>query len=350
MILPLLLSLAHAAEVPEDLSTPPELADADGWVQLSSGEWLYGELLRMRNRDFSFDSDKMNKQVVDWKDVDVIYVSRSMEWMLEDRSELVGPGVLTGDTLQVRTADGVVSVPRGEVAGIVPGGRRELSHWGLHMDAAFGGWWGNTDQLTLNGFNRLYREDAVRIWNLGYEFALARNDGEATVNRHRLFSNFNLFINGGFFIIPYAADAYHDPFQNIRIRTTLGSGVGWRDFASNDFEYFANGSVLYQYLDPFGNEDNSDPHGFGTQFEGGYIWDITGDVTWELSWATTVIWTRLGDTSHRGRMVWDIDITDAFSVFAAATYWRVEEPRTNPDGTTPRSDDVEVAMGFALDL
>ncbi len=350
MLLALLLSLAQAAELPTDLSAPPEKADADGWVRLSSGEWLHGELKRMRRRDLTYDSDKLDNQVLDWSDVEVLWCSRSMEWMLEDRTALVGPGVLDGDTLQVRTDGGIVEVPRSDLAGIVPGGRRELSHWSLHMDAAMAGWWGNTDQITLNSANLLAREDATTYWRLGYDLALGRNDGVATVNRHRLFSDMNLFINERFYIIPYAAEAYHDPFQNIRLRVTAGAGVGWRGFSSDDFEYFASIAMVYQYLLTFGNEDTANPNGAGTRFEGGFIWDITGDITWATSWMTTLIYTRIGDTFHRGNTRWSIDVTHALSLYLDFTFMRVENPRLDADGGRPQSNDFAATTGFALDL
>ena len=48
---------------------PPPLPDEFDWIQLTSGEWLKGEIKRLYERKLEFDSVKLDLQEFDWKDV-----------------------------------------------------------------------------------------------------------------------------------------------------------------------------------------------------------------------------------------------------------------------------------------
>ena len=50
----------------------PAMPTEYDWVQLSSGEWLKGELISMYREELEFDSDELGLLVLDWDDV-VVY-------------------------------------------------------------------------------------------------------------------------------------------------------------------------------------------------------------------------------------------------------------------------------------
>ena len=48
---------------------PPPPPDEFDWVQLTSGEWLKGEIVDLYRKELAFDSDELDLQVLDWEDV-----------------------------------------------------------------------------------------------------------------------------------------------------------------------------------------------------------------------------------------------------------------------------------------
>lgn len=47
----------------------PEFPDKFDWIQLTSGEWLKGEFKVLYEDKLQFDSDELDLQKIDWKDV-----------------------------------------------------------------------------------------------------------------------------------------------------------------------------------------------------------------------------------------------------------------------------------------
>lgn len=62
------LLLISTAVMPDNTTWKPIVAEFD-WVQLTSGEWLKGEIKSMYNESVEFDSDKLNLLRIDLQDV-----------------------------------------------------------------------------------------------------------------------------------------------------------------------------------------------------------------------------------------------------------------------------------------
>ena len=48
---------------------PPPNPTALDWIRMSSGEWLAGEILVLRDDDFEFDSEDLDGLTLDWRDI-----------------------------------------------------------------------------------------------------------------------------------------------------------------------------------------------------------------------------------------------------------------------------------------
>ncbi|MBW1907657.1 MAG: hypothetical protein JRJ24_20675, partial [Deltaproteobacteria bacterium] len=53
-----------------------QFGDTYDWLRLTSGEWLKGELKRMREDEVEFDSDKLDLLEFDWEKVDQLHSQR----------------------------------------------------------------------------------------------------------------------------------------------------------------------------------------------------------------------------------------------------------------------------------
>ena len=47
----------------------PDTSGGFDWIELTSGEWLKGEIKSMQNDKLEFDSDKLGLLTLDWEDV-----------------------------------------------------------------------------------------------------------------------------------------------------------------------------------------------------------------------------------------------------------------------------------------
>jgi hypothetical protein len=122
-----------------------KFGDTYDWLRLTSGEWLKGELKRMREDAIEFDSDKLDLLEFDWEKVDQLHSPRINTYVFDGKVDVVGRGVVTKDQVLVETAEGVESYPRSTLLSIVQGEPKERNWWSTRLSAGFSGSVGNTN-------------------------------------------------------------------------------------------------------------------------------------------------------------------------------------------------------------
>ncbi|MEM9075179.1 MAG: hypothetical protein AAGE52_42165, partial [Myxococcota bacterium] len=146
-----------------------EFGDTFDWLRLSSGEWLKGEFQWMRDDQFGFDSADLDLVTDDWEKVARLHAPRVHTYAFLDGTDLIGRAVITPDQIIIETVDGVVTMPRSELLGVIDGGRRERDFWYLRLGVGFSSSIGNTSQGSLNGNFELGRADQRSVAKLTYD-------------------------------------------------------------------------------------------------------------------------------------------------------------------------------------
>ena len=57
------------AEMQDEWKPPPPMPSKFDWIQLTSEEWLKGEILAMYDEELEFDSDELDELTLDWDDI-----------------------------------------------------------------------------------------------------------------------------------------------------------------------------------------------------------------------------------------------------------------------------------------
>ena len=70
---------ALAAEKEESWQPPPPMPDDFDWVQMTSGEWLKGEIIAMYGDVLEFDSDEFDLQSLDLDDIQQVRSAQVMQ-------------------------------------------------------------------------------------------------------------------------------------------------------------------------------------------------------------------------------------------------------------------------------
>ena len=89
LIAALLISVDAAAE---EEGAEPFVPPADGfdWVQLTSGEWLKGEIIALYDDELRFDSEILDTLEIDIEDIGDIFGRRPFAVGLQDYGTIVG--------------------------------------------------------------------------------------------------------------------------------------------------------------------------------------------------------------------------------------------------------------------
>jgi hypothetical protein len=333
-----------------------EFGDTFDWVQLVSGEWIKGNIARMRNDKMEFDSDKLDMLYLDFADVSLVHSPQVNTYVFDDRASATGPAVITAEHVIVQTEEGTKTFPRSELESIIEG-ERERDWWSMKLRFGLTLNRGNTDQLTYDINFNTRREDRLTLLDLNYNATFGRTGGVQNVNRQLGEFLFNVFLGSRWWVTPAFGQLFNDRFQNIQFRATpaAGAGVHIIDMANVKWDFMTG--IGYQYLnalDPVaGNNPQNDAF---IPFYTYWDFDITGDIDLTLSWLTNLVVTTIGNTNHTGKADLAIELTSILDLDIAFLFLRTEDP-LQPAVTDPANpptpiekNDYQLVVGISLEL
>jgi len=333
-----------------------DFGDTFDWVQMVSGEWIKGNVERMRDDTLEFDSDKLDMQNLDFSDVALVHSPQVNTYVFDDRISATGRAIITADQVIIETKDeGTKVFPRSELESIVEG-ERERDWWSMKLRFGLTLNRGNNDQLTYNIDFNTRREDRMTLLDLNYNATFGRTDGVQNVKRHLGEGIFNVFLGSRWWVTPAFGQLFNDTFQNIHFRATPAAGAGVHLVDKPKVEWDFQTGVGYQYLkyeDVSLTPDTKNPQNdvFIPLFTY-WDFDITGDIDLTLSWLTNLVVTTIGNTNHTGKADLSIELTSVIDLDVAFLYFRTEDPPppADPDGPPVDKNDYQLVVGISVEL
>ena len=337
-----------------------QFGDTFDWVQMSSGEWVKGNIERMRDDTMEFDSDDLDMLYLDFADVVIVHSPQVNTYVFDDRISATGKAVITEELVIVQTADeGTKTFPRSELESIVEG-EREKDWWSMKLRFGLTLNKGNTDQLTYDIKFSTRREDRLTLLDLSYESSFGQTDGTQNVNRHLGEAAFQVFLGSRWWVTPAFGQLFNDRFQNIQFRATPAAGAGVHIIDVPNVAWDFQTGVGYQYLRYTSDADPTLENPQSDAFIPLYTYwdfDITGDIDLTLSWLTNLVVTTIGNTNHTGKADLAIELTSILDLDIAFLFLRTEQP-AQPAPTTPpdppatpiEKNDYQLVVGISLEL
>jgi YD repeat-containing protein len=343
---------APAAAQESQRWAPPEPAESRwDWIKLVSGEWLKGELDRVRDDVVYFESDKLDDLEIDLEDISLMRLGRLQAYRFDGRRIVRGTAELRGDVIRVRAADGeVTEYKRDELVNIVSGRGNEIDRWSFELGASLSARSGNTDQQDYSGNAELLRETPLTRWRSTYRGSFATVDGDKTVNNHRVMSEWDYFVTRYFFVTPNF-EYYTDEFQNIDVRLTPGFTVGYQFLDRSWVEWTAATGVAFQQtLFDTSTTGADSAQDFVNLFDTRLDFDLPRDVEFENSYRLQLVATDLDKTNHHAESVLSFEIWDPIDLDITFIWDRVEKPVSDDNGDTPKSNDYRLLVGLSIEF
>ncbi len=341
---------ARGVAPPPDLSwAPPE--DTLDWIQLKSGEWLRGRLKGMQDRKLEFDSEKLEDQSFDWKDVRQVRVSRTLDVLFEDGEAVSGAVAITPD--EVSVVGEVVRVRRrAELQSLTPGGSRERDHWSGKVSVGLTVRAGNTESVDYGAQAHLERRTPATRFSLDYIGNASTVGGEESARNHRVNGEFDLWLSRRFYLILPFAEYYSDPFQNLDHRITGGLGVGYDLIDRRDLEWTITTGPAYQqaWFDSSQPGEPTEKRAAALAFGSRFDWDITRRVELLLEYRGQYTRKEVGETTHHSVATLSLDLTKRFDLDVSFVWDRISQPKVGADGVEPKPDDFRLVLGLGLDF
>ena len=352
------LGVAMAEEAPPDW-VPPAESQFD-WIQLTSGEWVKGEMRGLRDRKVDFDSDKLDDLSIDWSDVRTMYLRLPHTFRLSTDENLQGIGVLRDEVLTVTGDDGVKSAPRDQIISIIAGDGSEWDYWSAYMGVDYSYRTGNTDQVDLSGNAGFKREDPHTRWKSDYRGIYSELDGDKNTENHRASTRLDVFLTSRFFLTTPFVDYYRDQFQNIDHRVTPGMAVGY-EFMRNswgELDTSIGGAYQYTSFEEVEDGEDDDAHDAAIVTNITFDLDLPRGVELDNLYRNNLVVTDLNKTSHHFESILSFDVWGPLELNSTFMIDRIEKPEKVPRGANaldpsprrPSRNDIRIMMGLSVDL
>lgn len=327
-----------------------QFGDEFDWIRLASGEWLRGNLERMRDGALEFDSSELKLLTYDWKKTRELHSPKVNTYSFTDGTELVGPAMINEEFIMVQTVDGTVIRPRPELSAIIEHTPRERNYWSTVLRFGVSGNAGNARNLTFNTFWQLVREDALTRAALTYDGTFGKADRAEVANRHLGSGDVDIYIHPILYIKALTGQLLYDKFQNIRLRATPAAGIGVNIITTYVVDWDFETAPGYQYLsllDPGATVENPQSDGYW-MFRMFADIDFTDDIQLILDWRTNLVFTTIGNTNHFGSLDFSVRVTSILFLDTSFLFFRTEQPFPRSDGTVPKKNDYQFVVSISL--
>ena len=342
------MATAPAADEP---APPAEVTlrtdDGADWIQIVSGEWLRGEILRVRDDSLDFDSDELDDQTFDFGDVLRIISPNHQVVLTEDGR--IFEGRLAADKTSIWIeGEKTVKIPRAQVLSVLAVEGGQVSTWSGEVSAGLAVRTGNTKQTDYSAVLAATRETARTRWANRYSGAISEVSGAETANNHRIGSSFDVFVTKRTFVTVPGIDIYRDPFQNVGLRVTPYAAVGYEvvDTSDHTLSVSAGPAFQYQSYDSELASGSSTDNSFAGVFSTSYDWDITSDVELTADYNITVPMPDIDEYNHNVVGTLSIDLAGDLDLDLSVTWDRINSPEANSSGVVPRKDDFRMTVGI----
>ena len=347
----------RAENSPWDKFVPPPDPQFD-WIQLTSGEWLKGELKILNNYEIEFDSDELDLQTFDLEDVKQLRTHKPQSIRLEDKKLSEKPIIIqgivymSGDRVMVNLGEETREYSRDQVVAIAKAEKKEREMWSgnISLGANFRG--GNTETTDFNIMANLKRRTESSRLVIDYLGNFSRAGDVETSNNHRLGGYRDVTISKNFFWRQLGAEYYRDRFKNIDNQFSLSTGLGYHIIYTSKTKWDVSVGIGGRYTQfvsvlPGESSENTTPAvGAGTIYDT----ELTSWMDFLLDYSFQIVDQEAGRYTHHfittlsNDLIGDIDLDFSF------VWDRIEEPQADSEGNVPDQDDYQLIVNFSYDI
>jgi len=334
-----------------DWEPSPPMPDEFDWVQLTSGEWLKGEIKVMYEDELEFDSDKLDLLTLDMEDVQQIRSAQVLNVRMTGGETATGKVLMEDGKIRV-LGDAPADYDRADLLSLTAGVPREINYWSGKVSAGGNLRSGNTDQVELSAAASFKRRTVENRISLDYLGNFSETNDVQSANNQRANAVWDWFFSDKLFLRPVFVEYFSDPFQNIDARYTLGTGLGYQliDTSKTDWSIFAGPawqSTRFDQVEP-GESRSEDTWALsaGTTFDT----ELTSRIDFTYDYRFQFTSRESGRYNHHMIGTFAIELTDSLDLDLSLVWDRIQKPRPDADGVVPKQDDYRFIVGVGYDF
>lgn len=322
------------------------------WLELTSGEWLKGELKALYNKKLEFDSDKLGLLTFDWEDVKQVRGHHIHSVYLENGEIVVGVLSIDKGKLIVSSGETTLEFDRSYIISFAQGEARGSNYWSGRATLGFNLQRGNTEQLDYSAKANIKRRTARTRLNIDYIGSISQTRSIETTNNHRLNGHYDIFVTRRFYYTPVFAQYYTDPFSNIKHQASIGIGVGYQIIDTSQTDWTVSGGPAYQVTQfetveaGESDEETTLALAAGTN----YKTELSKAVDFKIDYSFKILDQESGGYTHHAITALETEFYKSLDIDISLVWDRTEKPKAAADGSVPQRDDYRLIFGLGLDF
>ena len=309
---------------------------------------MRGQLKYIQNKTVEFDSDELEEQTLDLKDVTQIYPAEPMYAKFEDQEPVYGDIIISNNLVTVIGPE-QVSAPRDLLTGVTPGGGKAgLRNWSGKASVGLTLQSGNNTQTTLTASAELARRTPSTRLLLDYLANYSQVNDVQSANNQRVNLTYDVRLDRHWFVRPVQFEYYHDSLANIDYRLTGGVGVGYDVFDRDGLDWTLAAGPSYQYT-RFHTVQPGDATSVSTPaavLQSNFDVDITKRLTFIQTFQATFVNQIAGEYTHHFVNTLEFEIKRHLNLDVSFIWDYLNRPQTRSDGSVPAKSDYYLTVGF----
>ena len=333
---------------------PSALPEKFDWIQLTSGEWLKGDLkvLYDDKLEFKSKSDELDLLEFDWGDVKQVIGHKIFSVRFEGPITVVGFLRVTENKVIVTAGKEKQEFERNQLVSIAYGEPKEIGYWSAKISLGLDVREGNSDQINYSASADAKRRTSESRFSIDYLGIFNKTEGIETANSQRISSYYDIFKTKKYYWRPVFGEYFRDRFSNIQNRVTVGTGIGYHIINTPKTKWDVTPGVAYQYTQNVSVEAGQDTDQSTPALVVGTDYEIkfTKKIKFNTSYRFNIVNQESGKYSHHALAALEFKLTRMLDLDLSFVWDRIQDPTPEADGRVPNQDDFYFFFGIGFEL
>lgn len=328
----------------------PIFSQAFDWLKLTSDEWLKGDIISMYDDELEFDSDEFGVTFFEWEDVSELRSRFDQQIRLADGRIVKGFLIVKGGHLTLISEGTEQQFPLADLLSITSAADKRKELWDAKVSLGIDLNKGNSNQLDyLVTAQAQRRTPYTRLKaDFTFNYSEASNDTETkvSVNTRRFNTYLDWFFSADIFFRVLEYENYSDLQQNIKVRHSIGSSLGYHIVNTKRIEWDFTVGPSYQstqYNSAADNELNeSAALSLSTLFE----YQISSKIDYTLDYQMQFVSEESGARNHHFKTGFEFEFIKDLDIDLLFYLDRIAEPVAAVDQVPPESNDYRLVLSI----
>lgn len=329
---------------------PP--ADEFDWIQLTSDEWLKGDIIIFFEDQLEFDSDHFGVVNIDFEDVRLLRAYDLQAVRIDDNEPIIGRLEVTETRVIVTVDQRRLAFARPRLVAITDPADREVDKWSGDLVLGINIQSGNTDLVESSLLIRAERRTLTSRVSLDYIGNINETERVEVANNHRFNGAYDILSTRRLFWRPLSGQYYRDKFQNIAHQATLETGLGMNVFNNARSELEIAGGIGVNFLRNSSVVAGQDATTTSPalSFTVDYETELTAWMDYLFSFQARVVDEQSGTYQQHFLTTLSTDLIGNLDLNVSFVWDRIQNPQRRADGSVPEQDDFRLIVGLGFEF